>query len=119
MAYATSKASDQPVHTHSQIRTFEYSMTVKLLAEQLKRRLHPRGGTLIFPYIHRLGSFLGVQNFDFQYIWEFKKKKIFLGVWIFLGVAKIYPVKVYMYQLDCFLVYNHILCVPTDKLRPD
>ena len=25
------------------------------------------GGTLIFSYIHRLGSFLGVQNFEFKY----------------------------------------------------
>ena len=25
------------------------------------------GGTLIFSYIHRLGPFLGVPNFEFQY----------------------------------------------------
>ena len=25
------------------------------------------GGTLIFSYIRRLGPFLGVQNFEFQY----------------------------------------------------
>ena len=40
----------------------------------------PGGGdTLIFSYIRRLGSFLGVQNFEFQYFWEFPKKKYFLG----------------------------------------
>ena len=32
------------------------------------------GGTLIFPYIRRLGHFLGVQNFEFQYFWGFSEK---------------------------------------------
>ena len=32
------------------------------------------GGTLIFSYIRRLGSFFGVQNFEFQYFWEFSEK---------------------------------------------
>ena len=35
------------------------------------------GGTLIFSYIRRLGSFFGVQNFDFQYFWGFSEKEIF------------------------------------------
>ena len=39
------------------------------------------GGTLIFSYIRRLGPFLGVQNFEFQYI--FLSMKI---LWIFWGV---------------------------------
>ena len=47
------------------------------------------GGTLKFSYIRRLGSFLGVQNFEFQYFWGFSEKIIFLGyenfVDIFLG----------------------------------
>ena len=30
-------------------------------------RLSPRGGTLIFSYIRRLGPFFFVQNFEFQY----------------------------------------------------
>ena len=40
------------------------------------------GGTQIFSYIHRLGSFLCVcvQNFEFQYFWGgFKKNEYFLG----------------------------------------
>ena len=35
-------------------------------------------GTLIFSYIRRLGQFLGVQNFEFQYFWGFQKKEHFL-----------------------------------------
>ena len=35
------------------------------------------GGTLIFSYIRRLGSFLGVQNFEFQYFLGFQKNKYF------------------------------------------
>ena len=51
--------------------------------------LYPRGGTLIFSYIRRLGSFLGVQNFEFQYFFGggFQKNEYFLGgmkiLWIF------------------------------------
>ena len=32
------------------------------------------GVTLIFSYIRRLGSFLGVQNFEFLYFWGFSEK---------------------------------------------
>ena len=32
------------------------------------------GGSLIFSYIRRLGSFLGVRNFEFRYIWGFSEK---------------------------------------------
>ena len=35
------------------------------------------GGTLIFSY--RLGSFFGVQNFEFQHFWGFSEKKYFFG----------------------------------------
>ena len=43
------------------------------------------GFTLIFSYIRRLGSFLGVQNFEFRYFFYFfwgggSEKQIFLGV---------------------------------------
>ena len=31
----------------------------------------PRGGTLIFSHIRRLGPFLGVQNSEFQYFFGF------------------------------------------------
>ena len=47
------------------------------------------GGTLIFSYICRLGSFFGVQNFEFQYFWGFSGKLIFLGMkilWILFWV---------------------------------
>ena len=34
----------------------------------------PRGGTLIFSHIRRLGLFLGVQNSEFQYFLGFSEK---------------------------------------------
>ena len=41
----------------------------------------PRGGgSLIVSYIHRLGSFWGVQNFEFQNVLWFSEKLILLGV---------------------------------------
>ena len=41
----------------------------------------PQGGTLIFSYIRRLGSFFFVQNFEFQYFLGFSEKNyIFLGM---------------------------------------
>ena len=46
------------------------------------------GGTLIFSYIRRLGSFFWVQNFEFHYFFVFQKNEYFLGMnilWIFLG----------------------------------
>ena len=48
------------------------------------------GGTLIFPYIRRLGPFLGVQNLEFQYIffWGggglFRKMNIYFFYFLFL-----------------------------------
>ena len=47
------------------------------------------GGTLIFLYIRRLGSFLGVQNFEFQYLFGFLENEYFWGMtilWTFFGV---------------------------------
>ena len=40
------------------------------------------GGTLIFSYIRRLRSFVGFQNFEFQYFWglTFQKNEYFLGM---------------------------------------
>ena len=57
-------------------------------------RLPPQdGGTLIFSYIRRLGPFLAVQNFEFQYFSGFSEKWIFWGykdfVDIFGGSSKI------------------------------
>ena len=43
------------------------------------------GGTLIFSYIRRLGSFFGVQHFEFQYSLGFSEKLIFLEVLRFCG----------------------------------
>ena len=60
------------------------------------------GGTLIFSYIHRLGSFFGVRNFEFQYFWVFSENKywgmkilcIFFGVHhkigLYLGVISMH-----------------------------
>ena len=37
-----------------------------------------QGGTMIFSYIRKLGSFFWVQNFEFQYFWGvFRKINIF------------------------------------------
>ena len=48
------------------------------------------GGTLIFLYIHRLGSFFLVQNFEFQYFWGFsEKKKIWGGGYFFWVITKL------------------------------
>ena len=45
------------------------------------------GGTLIFTYIRRLGSFILVQNFEFQFFFfGFQKYEYFLGMEIFLWV---------------------------------
>ena len=45
------------------------------------------GGTLIFSYIRRLESFLGVQHFDFQYyFFGFQKKNIFGGYEDFVDI---------------------------------
>ena len=47
------------------------------------------GGTLIFSYIRRLGSFLWVKHFKFQYFGGFYEKLIFFVgmkiLWIFFG----------------------------------
>ena len=43
------------------------------------------GGTLIFSYIRRLGSFFGGSKFEFQYFWGFSEKLIFFGVRRFCG----------------------------------
>ena len=52
-----------------------------------EKRHYPRGwGTLIFPYIRRLGPFLGVQNFYFNIFGGFRKMNILWGMnilWIF------------------------------------
>ena len=47
----------------------------------------PRGGTQIFSHIGRLSPFFLVQNSEFQYLFGFSEKMIFLGgmkiLWIF------------------------------------
>ena len=44
------------------------------------------GGTVIFTYIRRLGSFLGVQNFEFRNFWGFQKNEYFLGYEVFVDI---------------------------------
>ena len=47
----------------------------------------PKGGTLIFSYIRRLGLFFGVQNFEFQYfLGFFRKMNIFWGYEIVVDI---------------------------------
>ena len=45
-----------------------------VLIEYSSKCIAPRGGTLIFSYICRLGPFFLVQNFEFQYFFGFSKK---------------------------------------------
>ena len=48
----------------------------------------PGGGTLIFLYIHRLGSLFGFKIWNFNIFGGFQKNKYFLGMkilWIFFG----------------------------------
>ena len=51
------------------------------------------GGTLIFSYIRRLGSFFGVQNFECKYFLGIFRKKLYFGgyedfVYIFGGSSQ-------------------------------
>ena len=48
-----------------------------------------RGGTMIFSYIRRLGSFFWFKILNFIIFWGFQKMNIFWGIkilWIFFGV---------------------------------
>ena len=59
---------------------------------QLLLEVGPRGGTLIFSYMRRLGPFFGVKILNFNIFWGFQKNKYFLGcedfVVIFLGSSQ-------------------------------
>ena len=52
------------------------------------------GGTLISSYIRRLGSFLEVQNFEFQYFGNFQKNEYFWSMkicgYLFGIITKLY-----------------------------
>ena len=51
------------------------------------------GGTLIFSYIRRLGSFLGFRNLNFNSFWGFQKNEYFWGhhkIGLYLGVISMY-----------------------------
>ena len=67
-----------------------------------------QGGTLIFSYIRRLGSFLGGSNFEVPFFWGFKKNENFWGLkvlWIFFWViTKLdYMKGSFLYILGSFL----------------
>ena len=52
-----------------------YTLVDRVVMMQCKNFSH---GTLKFSYIRRLGSFFGVQNFEFQFFWGvFRKINIF------------------------------------------
>ena len=44
------------------------------------------GGTLVFSYIRRLGSFFGVQKFEFKYFLGFQKNEFFWGYGDFVDI---------------------------------
>ena len=47
---------------------------ITYLSQQVNTPGGGGGGTLIFSYIRRLGSFLRVQNFEFQYFLDYQMK---------------------------------------------
>ena len=47
--------------------------------QYLRDAYSPRGGGSDI-FVRRLGSFFGVQNFEFQYFWGVSEKLIFLGI---------------------------------------
>ena len=66
-------------------------LLINLFARISKAPCYPGGGggggTLIFSYIHRLGTFFLVQNFEFQYFfWFFRKINTFLGYEDFVDI---------------------------------
>ena len=72
-----SLCSDKNVH--AKVRFLR--VVAKIGSEIQRTAYNPRGrgGTLIFSYIHRLGLFFGVQNFEFNYFWGFQKNEFFWG----------------------------------------
>ena len=81
-----------PLSFHQLKNVLKVRLPLKKLSGCAYARMPPPGvggGTLIFSYKRRLGSFFWVQNFEFQYFWGFRKMNIFWGMkilWIFLGV---------------------------------
>ena len=63
----------------------------------------PQGGTLIFSYIRRLGSFFWVQNFELQNFLGFQKKKYFGGYEDFVDIFGGH------YKIGLYLGVNYIL----------
>ena len=63
---------------HSEFDIFK--MASRLVANPWES---PRGVTLIFSYIRKLGPFFGVQNFEFRFFGVFRKINIFFGMKIF------------------------------------
>ena len=49
------------------------------------------GGTLIFSYICKLGSFFGGQIFEFQYFGGFQKNEYFLGMKYYVDIFGGHP----------------------------
>ena len=76
------KVADQLALTRSLISTFVIGYLKNKVIGWISLNtpffcgLQPQGvgGTLIFSYIRRLGSFFGVQNFEFQYSLGFSEK---------------------------------------------
>ena len=56
----------------------------------------PSGGNLLLSCMHRLGSFLLVQNFEFQYVRGFLEKIIFFGYEDFVDIFGVITKLVYI-----------------------
>ena len=72
--------------TRLALKKYKYIMLITGILQELARRVVPQGGTLVFSYIRRLGSFFWFKILNFNIFGAFKKKSIFLGMkilWIF------------------------------------
>ena len=84
------------------VKKFYSKMNFLIMQTYLEAYYSPRGGGggggTLLSYISRLGLFLGVQNFEFQYFWGFQKNEyFFLGTYedfvdIFLGSSQIWTI---------------------------
>ena len=76
--------------------------------------LPPARGTLNFSYIRRLGPFIGVQTFEFQYFLGFQKKYIFWGSEDFVDLWDHHKSGLFWGLFLCELLklrYRMIICI--------
>ena len=96
-----------------------YRMTSTFTSVRKVTRLSPRGDTVIFSYIRRLGPFFGVKFLNFNIFCGFQKNECFLGYEHFVDIFRGHPkiglvlgvifmflgsfLKVYIQNRDIFL----------------